>query len=213
MPFTHDAIQASLSTYNGPVFRGVAPIFAANPFSGIGASMAGGRFNPKGVQALYTADRAETAIAEITQGDFLNLVPTTIYRIDIECERALDLTDPTILEALDITPAALSGAWRLITTQYFDINNLDVNTRIFLAYTQQLYFDFMKAGVSCLIVPSFAPTSPSGSKNYVFLNWNNLGTAQLTLHDPDNRYGAYTIDEAILPDPVIIDTFSVISAP
>lgn len=104
MPFTHDAIQASFSTYTGPVFRGVAPIFAATPFSGVGASMVGGRFNPKGVQALYTSDRAETAIAEITQGDFLNLTPTTIYRIDIECEQVLDLTDPKVLENIEIAP-------------------------------------------------------------------------------------------------------------
>jgi RES domain-containing protein len=41
--------------YKGKLFRALNPFIAREPLSGRGAELYGGRFNPKGVPALYTA--------------------------------------------------------------------------------------------------------------------------------------------------------------
>ncbi|KKN86259.1 hypothetical protein LCGC14_0271280 [marine sediment metagenome] len=41
--------------YAGPLYRALNPVYAREPLSGRGAELYGGRFNAKGVAALYTA--------------------------------------------------------------------------------------------------------------------------------------------------------------
>ena len=41
--------------YDGPLYRALNPVYARMPLSGRGAELYGGRFNPKGTAALYTA--------------------------------------------------------------------------------------------------------------------------------------------------------------
>ena len=38
--------------YDGKLYRALNPVFAREPFSGQGAALYGGRFNPKGVPAV-----------------------------------------------------------------------------------------------------------------------------------------------------------------
>jgi len=47
--------------------RAREPIRAREPLSGIGAQLHGGRFNPKGIPALYTSVSVMTAIRETNQ--------------------------------------------------------------------------------------------------------------------------------------------------
>ena len=39
--------------YAGPLYRALNPVYAREPLSGRGAELYGGRFNAKGVAALY----------------------------------------------------------------------------------------------------------------------------------------------------------------
>ena len=50
--------------YQGPLYRALNPVYARQPLSGRGARLYGGRFNPKGVPALYTAFDPATALRE-----------------------------------------------------------------------------------------------------------------------------------------------------
>ena len=53
--------------YRGPLYRALNPIYAREPLSGRGAELYGGRFNPKGVPALYSSLTVMTALREANQ--------------------------------------------------------------------------------------------------------------------------------------------------
>jgi RES domain-containing protein len=52
--------------FQGICYRAHEPKWSFMPLSGSGASINGGRFNPKGIPALYLSLSVETAIKEIT---------------------------------------------------------------------------------------------------------------------------------------------------
>jgi RES domain-containing protein len=53
--------------HDGELYRALNPIYAREPLSGRGAELYGGRFNPKGVPALYTSLSVMTALREANQ--------------------------------------------------------------------------------------------------------------------------------------------------
>ena len=53
--------------YEGKLYRAINPIYAREPLSGRGAELYGGRFNPKGVAALYASLSIMTALREANQ--------------------------------------------------------------------------------------------------------------------------------------------------
>ncbi len=74
--------------YQGKLYRALNPIYAREPLSGRGAELYGGRFNPKGVPALYTSLAIMTALKEANQ--LGSLQPTTLVSYDAEIERVFD---------------------------------------------------------------------------------------------------------------------------
>jgi len=48
--------------FRGPLYCALNPLFAREPLSGQGAEIYGGRFNPKGVPALYASLNVSTAL-------------------------------------------------------------------------------------------------------------------------------------------------------
>ena len=97
--------------FKGAVFRGHDPRWSHAPESGEGAKRNGGRFNPKGVAALYTSLSQSGAWVEAQQGFRFKAQPLTICQYDVDCERVLDLTDETVLLNCGIKPSSLSCAW------------------------------------------------------------------------------------------------------
>ena len=75
--------------YRGPLYRALNPIYAREPLSGRGAELYGGRFNPKGVPALYSSLTVMTALREANQAG--SLQPAMIQRLG-ECPWWLWLT-------------------------------------------------------------------------------------------------------------------------
>lgn len=57
-------VAARAGRFRGLVYRAHAPRWATAPLSGEGAARHGGRFNPIGMAALYTALGLETAWTE-----------------------------------------------------------------------------------------------------------------------------------------------------
>lgn len=111
MPSSHlvDAIdQLQTITYSGDVYRHVAT--GRHPLSGAGARSLGGRWNPReSFATLYLADRKPTVEAEfrrmaIRQGlDPSQFLPRRIYRLAIQLQAVVDLTEPQRL------PQGLAG--------------------------------------------------------------------------------------------------------
>jgi len=84
--------------------------------SGEGARIQGGRWNPKeSFPTLYVALTQEVVVAEFRRlaersgrspTDFL---PRELYRIDVELQAVLDLTDPSTVRTLHVDPARFTA--------------------------------------------------------------------------------------------------------
>jgi RES domain-containing protein len=104
-------------------FRSTNLKYINAPLSALGSALVGGRFNPKGFEALYTSLEIETMIAEMQHyahtdprlaGRFR---PASILTLESGGIKALDLTDAAIQSALGTNPQELSGNFVRIQNQ------------------------------------------------------------------------------------------------
>ena len=160
--------------YLGTLFRALNPIWARSPLSGEGAAQFGGRFNPKGMAALYTSLKPETAIREANQVGAFQPITLVAYRAEIR--HIFDATDPACLEAIGMTLSQISDpCWR------------DVMLSGGLAPTQRLALDLTSPGYAGILGPSFAPHAQAGAQNLVLWRWGNEPPALLQLIDDQGR--------------------------
>ena len=97
--------------YRGHLFRALNPIYAREHLSGRGAELYGGRFNRKGVPALYASLNVTTALREANQVG--NLQPTTLVSYEADIAQVFDCRDAEALGAEGLDAAALADpAWR-----------------------------------------------------------------------------------------------------
>lgn len=160
--------------YVGTLFRALNPIWARSPLSGEGAARFGGRFNPKGMAALYTSLKPETAMREANQvGAFQ---PITLVAYHAEVRHIFDATDPQNLESVGMSVSQIGDpTWR------------DVMLSGSIAPTQRLALDLAGQGYAGILVPSFAPHTPLGAQNLVLWQWGNEPPALLRLIDDQGR--------------------------
>ena len=145
----------------GAVYRAHHPRWAFDPVSGEGAARHGGRFNPVGLPALYTALRPETAWAEAQQGFAFKAQPMTLCSYDVDCADLVDLTDAGSLAALGVAAADLACAWE------------DLADRGQVPSTWALATRLIEAGAAGVIVPSFAYRAGPDDRNVVFWKWGD----------------------------------------
>ena len=142
-----------------PVFRAHNPRWSWAPDSGAGAAAAGGRFNPVGTPALYTSLRLETAWLEAQQAFPFKAQPMTICAYDVDCAGMLDLTNPAVLQENCVAPSDLSCPWE------------DLHLRGQLPPSWRLARRLIAAGISGILVPSFAAGAGRSDVNVVFWKW------------------------------------------
>lgn len=160
--------------YEGKLYRALNPVYAREPLSGRGAELYGGRFNPKGLPALYCSLSAMTALREANQ--IGNLQPTTLVSYDAEIDQVFDTRDGTALLAEGMTSAALAdAAWR------------DQMKASGEAGTQGFARRLIAAGFNGLLVRSYAPGTTSEDLNLVLWKWGSAAPARLVLIDDEKR--------------------------
>ena len=97
--------------YQGLLYRAINPVHAREPLSGEGARRHGGRFNPRGLPALYTSRSVMTAVREANQ--IGTLQPTTLVTYEADIGPLFDAADRAVLAARRLTAADLAGDdWR-----------------------------------------------------------------------------------------------------
>lgn len=138
--------------FDGLVYRAHHPGWAYQPTSGEGAERHGGRFNRKGLAALYTSLDITTAWMEAQQGFPFKAQPMTLVGYRVCCERIADLTDGVRLAAVGIDPAELACAWE------------DLASRGLRPPTWQFADALIAADFQGALVPSFAP-APNPAPN------------------------------------------------
>jgi RES domain-containing protein len=138
--------------FDGVVYRAHHPGWAYQPTSGEGAERHGGRFNRKGLAALYTSLDINTAWMEAQQGFPFKAQPMTLVGYRVCCERIADLADAVRLAAVGIDPAELACAWE------------DLASRGLRPPTWQFADSLIAADFQGALVPSFAP-APNPAPN------------------------------------------------
>ncbi len=161
--------------FKGIVFRAHKPFRASTPLSGEGTSFHGGRFNPKGIAALYTALEQTTAFAEHQQGFLHRPQPTTLCAYEVDCADIVNLTNPDILKTLNIRESELSCPWELI------VENKKTPP------SWRLAKKLIGESVAGIIVPSFTKNAHKNSKNLVLWHWGSTLPHKVIVIDDENR--------------------------
>jgi len=157
------------------VYRGHNPRWLFAPESGEGAARYGGRFNPKGIQALYTSLRPETAWLEAQQGFAFKAQPLTLCAYTVDCRDILDLTAADARDAAGATEADLGCAWE------------ETAGRGEAPPSWRLAGRLIEAGCAGVIVPSFAKSATARDINAVFWKWSHELPHKLRVIDDDAR--------------------------
>jgi len=160
--------------YEGRLYRALNPIYAREPLSGRGAELYGGRFNAKGVPALYLSLSVMTALREANQVG--SLQPTTLVSYEAEIEKIFDCRDEAALAAEGMDTAVLADAtWR---------DQMKANGE---ATTQAFARRLIDAGYNGLFVRSFAAGSSAEDLNLVLWRWSAATPIRLVLIDDEGR--------------------------
>lgn len=160
--------------FRGKLYRALNPVYAREPVSGSGAELYGGRFNPKGMPALYASLSALTALREANQAG--NLQPTTLVSYDAEIDGVFNSRDEHALKAEGMNDATLADStWR---------DQIKASGQ---ARTQAFARRLIAGGYHGLLVRSFARGSTGDDFNLVLWKWGNAVPTRLILIDDENR--------------------------
>jgi RES domain-containing protein len=160
------------------VFRAHHPHWAWAADSGQGAALHGGRFNAKGVPALYTSSGVLTALAEAQQGFVRKAQPMTLVAYEVDCADMLDLTDPATCAAEGIARDEVDCGWLLLAKARQPVPSWRLAERL------------MARGIAGIMVPSFAPGAPPAERNLVFWTWSRGAPHQVVPIDDHGRLPA-----------------------
>ena len=117
------ALYADTEGFNGGIVRNVGAKYADrnNFYSGAGAARKGGRWNRKGLEAIYASLDVETANLEAYQ-DFIyrgfpitSITPRVTAAAKVSLSKTLDLTDTKVLKQIGFTASELVNEdWRAL---------------------------------------------------------------------------------------------------
>jgi RES domain-containing protein len=141
------------------VYRALNPVWAGDPLSGEGARRFGGRFNPKGMPALYCTLDPVTAVREVSQiGQPLQ--PTILVSFEADIHPVFEGTDPQALAGQGMTPEALAANdWRVHMAA-----GKEAPTQ---AFARRLH----QAGFAGMLAPSYARMAPPEARNLILWRW------------------------------------------
>lgn len=146
--------------FSGTLYRALNPWEARAPLSGRGAGVHGGRFNPRGLEAIYASLSPVTAIREAGQAGTLQPMVLLAYRA--ETGPIFDGRDAVALTDYVMTPAALADpGWR------------EAMALGAMSPTQQFALHLIEDGFAGLLVESFAPGAGAGDLNLVLWRRND----------------------------------------
>jgi RES domain-containing protein len=161
--------------FRGTCYRVHDPRWSFKPLSGEGAAVHGGRFNPKGMPALYLSLDLMTAVREGNQGFAGKIEPCVLCAYEVDCEDVVDLGDDAGRATAGVAIEALACAWALLLLEGRE------------PPSWRLARDLTAAGAAGAVVPSFARGSGPDSRNLVLWRWGPVLPHRVTVHDPSGR--------------------------
>jgi RES domain-containing protein len=160
--------------YHGTLYRALNPVYASEPLSGRGAALHGGRFNPRGMPALYCSLAIMTAVREANQVGTLQ--PTTLVAYEARIDAVFDCRDDEALAAQRFDPRLLTDeSWR---------DQMRLRGE---APTQSFARSLSGQGYQGLLVRSFARGAGPEDLNLVLWSWGKDAPSRLVLIDDQGR--------------------------
>ena len=161
--------------FRGLVYRAHNPQWSWKPLSGEGARRHGGRFNRRGLPALYTS---LTPLAAIREAQPLGrpMQPLTLCAYEVDAEPVFDALDEErrrVLGVLDSDLACLAWEAEMLAGS--------------IPASQALADRLMAAGYAGMRVRSFAAGAGVDDVNLVMWRWDPERPAQVVLIDDEGR--------------------------
>jgi RES domain-containing protein len=161
--------------FQGTCYRAHDPKWSFLPLSGAGAALRGGRFNPRGVEALYLSVSVTTALLEANQGFAFKVQPYVICAYDVDCADVADLTTEAGRSAHGADPAEMACAW------FSDISRGREPPSWLIAKR------LIARGHAGILTPSYAPGASEQDRNLVLWRWGPDLPYQVEVYDPSGR--------------------------
>jgi RES domain-containing protein len=156
-------------------YRAHHPKWSFKPLSGDGAAVHGGRFNPRGVPALYLAMTVETAIKEASRAFAFKINPYLLCCYDVDCADIADLRTEAGRNEHGVAPADLACPWESDVLARREPGSWQLARRLILH------------GIAGVLVPSFAPGATSADENLVLWDRGGSPPHQVSVFDPSGR--------------------------
>lgn len=161
--------------FRGIVYRTHNPQWSWTPLSGAGAQRHGGRFNRRGIPALYTSLGPMTAIRE-AQPLGRSLQPITLCAYEVDADPVFDTRDNAERAALKVADSELAcPAW--------EAEMLEGR----VSASQRLADRLIEAGYVGMLVRSFAVGTSIDELNLVLWRWGDDQPSRVTLIDDEGR--------------------------
>ena len=159
----------------GTCYRAHDPRWSFRPLSGDGAAVHGGRFNPKGVPALYLALDPLTAIKEANQGFAHKIEPCVLCSYDVDCDDVVDLRDYEARAANRVLALEMSAGWFSFLAQGGEPPSWRIARRL------------MAEQAAGILVPSYAPRATFADQNLVLWRWGEDPPHRVAVFDPSGK--------------------------
>lgn len=156
-------------------YRAHDPRWSFKPLSGEGAAIHGGRFNPKGVPALYLSLTLEGAVKEANQGFAFKIDPCVVCCYDVDCEDVVDLRTERQRRDNRITWDDIACPWFSLIAEGEAPPSWALARRL------------IAQGHAGILVPSFAPRAGETDANLVLWHWGARLPHQVNVYDPSGR--------------------------
>lgn len=137
--------------------------------------MHGGRFNPKGMAALYLSLTIMGALREANQGFAFKIDPCVLCSYDVDCEDIVDLRTEAARTKEGVEGEVLACPWLALARSGKTPPSWSLARRL----TRQ--------GAAGLLVPSFAPGATAQDHNLVLWRWGERRPHRVTVDDPSGR--------------------------
>jgi RES domain-containing protein len=161
--------------FQGPVYRAHNPEWSWDPLSGAGAERDGGRFNRRGIAALYTSLDVLVAFREASPLG-APVHPVTLCQYEVDCEDVFDTRDPKAMRREKVSQ-------RQLACPSWNQEMLDGE----VPASQQLADRLIAKGYAGMMVRSFATGAGPEDMNLVLWKWTKRRPHKVTLFDPDHR--------------------------
>lgn len=161
--------------FKAVAYRAHDPRWSFKPLSGEGGALYGGRYNRKGLPALYLALDAITAVREITQGLARKFDPCVLCSYDVDCKPLADLRTQAGRSEHGVKLTEMRCAWFLEAVSGAEPASWQIADRL------------IAEGYVGLLTPSFVPGATKDAHNLVLWKWGAALPTKVSVYDPSGR--------------------------